>query len=454
MFTVLFFVVASLCVNQALGDTTSGTFSALTYNVAGLPDILSSSDPSENTPQISRRLWAYDVIHVQEDFNYNDDLDEYDNHTYRTPTSGIAGIGSGLNTLSYFPYIDFTRITWDQCYIDDGDCLTPKGFTFMRVRVSDGMWVDMYNLHTDAGVEEGDLVARSEDIQQVTTYMAEWSVGMSVILMGDTNSRYTRDTDNVALFNLIDTQNMTDAWISIIRDGDYPEAGADALVCDFPFPNGTTQAEMVSCEVVDKIFTRPSSIIDLKAITYTNEDLYFLNGSGYPLSDHYPISAIMSWGLSSVWRMGDPYGGPHGNPYNDIPTVLGGEDIPSITNITLRGGNRLDAFAYTVAYSNGTVATISHGGTGGTPVSLTMGDGEYVLSMYLCIAKYEEHTRVFYALLTTNLNNTLTAGKTTDECETITTPTDVQAQDWGLVALWGRSGDEVDRVGPIWGAVY
>lgn len=31
------------------------------------------------------------------------------------------------------------------------DCLTPKGFTFMRAQVSEGVWVDLYNLHADAG---------------------------------------------------------------------------------------------------------------------------------------------------------------------------------------------------------------------------------------------------------------------------------------------------------------
>jgi hypothetical protein len=31
------------------------------------------------------------------------------------------------------------------------DCLTPKGFTFMRVKIAEGAVIDMYNLHADAG---------------------------------------------------------------------------------------------------------------------------------------------------------------------------------------------------------------------------------------------------------------------------------------------------------------
>ena len=83
---------------------TSGAFSVLTYNVAGLPDIISSGDPATNTRPIGERLGGYDIVHVQEDFNYHADLYATDQHPYRTPTSGGVPFGSGLNTLSNFPY--------------------------------------------------------------------------------------------------------------------------------------------------------------------------------------------------------------------------------------------------------------------------------------------------------------------------------------------------------------
>jgi hypothetical protein len=31
------------------------------------------------------------------------------------------------------------------------DCLTPKGFSFMRVKFADGVTIDAYNMHADAG---------------------------------------------------------------------------------------------------------------------------------------------------------------------------------------------------------------------------------------------------------------------------------------------------------------
>ncbi|KAF8211951.1 Endonuclease/exonuclease/phosphatase [Mycena galopus ATCC 62051] len=126
----------------------SGTFDILSMNVAG-----ESGDKTTNTAIIGQDMakFAYDVIHVQEDFNYHATLYAKDNHTLRTATSGGVPFGSGLNTLSNFDWLDLTRIT--------DDCLTPKGFTFMRVRIDEGVYIDFYNLHVDAGVEPGDETA-------------------------------------------------------------------------------------------------------------------------------------------------------------------------------------------------------------------------------------------------------------------------------------------------------
>ncbi|MBK3572176.1 endonuclease, partial [Streptomyces sp. MBT62] len=84
----------------AAADPSSGSFSTLTYNVAGLPEILSSaSTPRESsTTAIGQRIAPYDIVNVEEDFNYHAYLYAADTaHAYRTPTSGGAGIGSGLN---------------------------------------------------------------------------------------------------------------------------------------------------------------------------------------------------------------------------------------------------------------------------------------------------------------------------------------------------------------------
>lgn len=65
----------------------------------------------------------------------------------------------------------------------------------MRTLISEGVYIDTYNLHADAGTEPGDLVARAANLQEVSDYINVWSVGNAVLVFGDTNSRYTRSAD-------------------------------------------------------------------------------------------------------------------------------------------------------------------------------------------------------------------------------------------------------------------
>lgn len=273
----------------AVGVSTStaapgGSFTVLTYNVAGLPEPLSGSDPARNTPEIGRRIGAYDVVHVQEDFNYHDLLYAADQHPHRTETSGGVPFGSGLNTLSRFPVREFERVTWEHCWINVGDCLTPKGFTYSRVEIAPSVTVDLYNLHADAGDSELDLAARRTNLLQLSRYIDDHSAGQPVIVMGDTNSRYTRRGD--ILRELTDRNGLTDAWVHLVRDGTPPPVGAPAPEC---------AGDADECEVVDKIFFRGSARVKLTATRYTNERAEFLTDDGQPLSDHDPISTEFRW---------------------------------------------------------------------------------------------------------------------------------------------------------------
>ena len=325
----------------------------------------------------------------------------------------------------------------------------------MRVRVSEGAWVDVYNLHADAGSDSGDISARGKNFAQLSGYISKWSVGMPVLVMGDTNARYTRSGDAETLASFVSSNGFTDAWIVNARGGSVPASGSAALVCDFPFAAGMTQAQMVACEVVDKMFFRASPSLTFTASTFVNANNDFVDSAGAPLSDHYPIMSTLSWRLSSSIRLGDPVGGPHGNPFNDIPTGTSSTGIPKLSSITIRGANRVDGISYTVQYSSGSTTTATHGGSGGTAYTLALGANERVVETYTCSGKYNDTTRVFYLRLTTNLGRTLAAGKTTSDCTTVGVPGDAGSPGaWGLVAFWGRDGNEMDRVAPIWGAVY
>ena len=412
-----------------------GTFTALTYNIAGLPEGLSSAPTPRDTATtaIGGRLSPYDVVHVQEDFNYHANLYAADtSHAFRTPTSGGAGIGSGLNTLSKLSYDadDFERVKWNACNLASGDCLTPKGFTFMRTRLADGVYVDFYNVHTDAGTEPGDLTARADNLHQLSAFIGSHSAGNAVVVMGDTNTRYTRTGDTIAAFAA--GNGLTDAWVQVERGGTAPAAGSDALVCD---ENAVTD----TCEVVDKVLYRGSRLVTLTATAYHNEHAAFLeSGSGLMLSDHDPVSVTFSWAANPAYQLSEQFGGPHGDYFNDLDAVPAAGRAGTLS---LRAGNRVDQIGLTLG--NGTVLT--HGGTGGSAKSLTLGPDEYVTSAKLCEGKYNNTTRIFYAQFTTSTGRTLAGGTTTSDCVTRTAPSG-----WQVTGFHGRSGAEVDKIGFIY----
>jgi hypothetical protein len=267
----------------------------------------------------------------------------------------------------------------------------------LRVRVSEGAWVDVYNLHTDAGSDSGDISARGKNLAQLSGYISKWSVGMPVLVMGDTNARYTRSGDAETLASFVSSNGFTDAWIVNARGGSVPVSGSPALVCDFPFAAGTTQAQMVACEVVDKFFFRASPSLTFTASTFVNANNDFVDSAGAPLSDHYPTMSTLSWRLSSSIRLGDPVGGPYGNPFNASLLVSGTSStgIPKLSSITIRGANRVDGISYIVQYSSGSTTTTTHGGSGGTAYTLALGTNERVVETYTCSGKYNDTTRVF-----------------------------------------------------------
>ncbi|CAE6377929.1 unnamed protein product [Rhizoctonia solani] len=257
---ILFTSSVLVWVGYAAAQASSGTFSVLSYNVAGLPELLSSGNPATNTPLLAPKLAPYGIVNVQEDFNYHAALYAGDKHVYRTATSGGVPFGSGLNTLSNYPFIDLQRVTWSKCAVGSGDCLTPKGFTLLRARLDTGVYVDIYNLHTDAGSESADITARNANIAQVISYINTNSVGNAVVVYGDTNARYNRAGDGIRQF-------ATAGFTDLIRGSSgVPAEGSSALVCP---DNGAGVTN--ACETVDKILYRSGPALSLTATRFNNE---------------------------------------------------------------------------------------------------------------------------------------------------------------------------------------
>lgn len=405
-----------------------GRFTTLTYNVAGLPQALSSAagDRSAATKLISCYVKTFDIVHVQEDFNYHADLyNSCDDHPYRSPTSGGAAIGSGLNTLSRFAYDDWDRVSWGHC--NGVDCLTPKGFTLARTRLAEGVYVDVYNLHAQAQTASADLTARRQDIQQLLTYIEAESAGNAVIVMGDTNTRYTRDGDNMWEFL---RHGFTDAWVKNQRGGSVPAISPNALTCD---PAVTSP----SCEIVDKIVYRNGAHLTLNATGYSVQT-DAKDANGVELSDHRPVAVNWSYTLADDRRLSDTFGGPHGTSFNDASLLPAS---PAVRQLKIRTGARVDRVETVLA--NG--YPFGHGGSGGNEQVLTLGNGEVLTRASLCTGSYNGHTRLFSISFGTNLNRSLSGGTTTASCTTYTAPAG-----WAIVGFHGRAGDGVDKLGMVY----
>ncbi|MDX8366151.1 phage head spike fiber domain-containing protein [Cytobacillus sp. IB215665] len=260
----------------------TGSFSLLTYNVAGLWDPVSSSNPADNTEKISPKLNNYDVVLVQEDFNYHSDLISAVEHEYMSSHSGIMGFGDGLNRMSIYPFTKFKREDWNDChgvFGDGSDCLTPKGFSFARHEVTEGVFIDIYNVHADAGGSNDDYTVRKKNFQQLFSKIEQWSEDHAVIVTGDFNSHW-KDTDGVRQF--VDA-NFSDAWAEIKNNGEIPDIGE-------------------SGGRIDKILFRSSDGLTLNVTDYDVPHDDFLDSNGKGLSDHKPVSAMFEYSVNNLWE--------------------------------------------------------------------------------------------------------------------------------------------------------
>jgi len=273
------------------------SLSVLTYNVAGLPERISASHPLTNHPQISPLLNAYDLVEVQEDFAYHPLLVQdltFPYQSVKDDTAGAAGeqlgfaFGDGLNTFSKLPFSEFTRITWDECFglfTNGSDCLTPKGLSFQRHEFAPGAFLDVYNWHADAGSAEDDKAARRSNTRQLYQAILDNSAGNAVLVLGDTNSRFTRDGD--VLPEMLAAASLSDVWTELVRGGVLPAIGASLTDCG-------TDPTGASCERIDKIFFRSSASLLLEALEY-DVPSHFVDALGVPLSDHEPVFARFEW---------------------------------------------------------------------------------------------------------------------------------------------------------------
>lgn len=288
----------------------SKTFKVCPFNVDGLPKTISifgftiniNNDGLEEEGAIAIGKYIansnIDVFALSEDFNFHPSLaaqinDEYTFGTYRggITTSNLSGTKVNTDGLEFlakapFTFSDETCTPWNKTYgytTNGSDELIKKGYRYYVVDLGDGAYVDFYILHMDAETDPKDNEARASQWEQLRDDILSKSTNRPVIVMGDTNSRYTRD-DILGLFiNPIESTGnyeVKDAWIEHCKNGKYPNLGDDALMVG--------QLGYREGEVVDKVL-----YLNPKKNGLNIQSLDFDVDAAFDKSDHKPIIVTM-----------------------------------------------------------------------------------------------------------------------------------------------------------------
>ena len=179
------------------------------------------------------------------------------------------------------------------------DEMVTKGFRRYDLTLASGRQLVVYNMHMDAsdrndvydGTDQKDRQARLGEWIQLRDDIMERLDDRPVIVVGDLNSFYTRDSiqsNFIEAINATGRAKATDVWVELERKGLYPELREITA--------GKEREEYEEDgEKFDKIiYINPTNGQQLKAVSFKcdTEDFQY---DGKPLSDHDPVSAVFEW---------------------------------------------------------------------------------------------------------------------------------------------------------------
>lgn len=276
--------------DPASGDLASGRFGALAYNVAGLPEGISGSMPATFTPIIGPKLNAYDLVLLQESWQtpdpnpfaptrtYHEELVARVDHPFLSvpapaplggdPRRPEALLSDGLNRFSRFPFEPVTREAWEGCDITAADCLAFKGFSYARTRIAEGIEIDVYNLHMEAGGSTNDERLRGAGIGQILDVMHRYSAGRAILIGGDFNLHTDEEPDRTQYRRLLTEADLNDACAAV---------------------------ECADPDRIDKMAYRSGRGVELEAVSWGLALDEFRAPDGRPLSDHDAVAVDFTW---------------------------------------------------------------------------------------------------------------------------------------------------------------
>ena len=297
----------------------AGTFTCATYNVDGLPKKISfitingDGPGSDGTKKISKKIAAdtWDFFGVSEDFAYHSELTSglsgWSFGKHRGSVSSISSNNTdGLGFASKNSTCTFSNETVVQFSSSYGGLTSgantciKKGFRYYLVTLADGTEIDVIITHmnTYSSSGSGHINAQHAQLKQIAQYINGLKKNnRPIILMGDTNCRYTRHDFQTYFWGVLDSSfEVNDPWVDFQWNGVYPTYGSKSLMVSDA--TGTNSNTDIICEntqkgeVVDKVIyiNNPSAPVQIKANSYLRDyDGY--NG----LADHMPIVVEFSY---------------------------------------------------------------------------------------------------------------------------------------------------------------
>jgi endonuclease/exonuclease/phosphatase family metal-dependent hydrolase len=208
----------------------------LTYNVHGLNRLVVDDDPEARMPAISSRLNAYDVALVQESWDYWDALASQATHPVRERGNGPNPGTFFLTGLASFARPAFRAVSRGSLGACAGwlgganDCLADKGYLRLRLVLANGVAVDFWNLHLDAGDSDDDRAARAAQLESLAAHMAELSGAGPVVVAGDFNLSADEPKDQALLERFRDALQLRDSGARSAGDGRFAHKHIDYIL--------------------------------------------------------------------------------------------------------------------------------------------------------------------------------------------------------------------------------
>jgi endonuclease/exonuclease/phosphatase family metal-dependent hydrolase len=204
------------------GDGAGVELSVLSYNVHGISWLFAKDNPQHRAAAIGWLANRYDVVLLQETFEYHDEIGEQMTGSTAVRGNGMRGdprlwltklvlfpfqivipdfsfpYGSGLSTFvasDSARIVDEARHRYDKCsgwFEKSFDCWATKGALRVRVELENGAEIDFYNTHLDAGQPQAGIDIRQRQLNHLVRWIERESQGRAVVVVGDFNTALSR----------------------------------------------------------------------------------------------------------------------------------------------------------------------------------------------------------------------------------------------------------------------